>query len=65
MIGKKAKGDGTTEYIWREVGEDHDALDSIGQALAAYASMGFSTGMSGRQQRRYIVPKKKPRIKVI
>lgn len=40
---KKAKGDGTTVYTWKEVSPDHDALDSIGQALAAYASMGFAT----------------------
>lgn len=64
LIGKKGKGDGTTEYIWRQMGEDHDALDSIGQALAAYATMGFSTGMSGRQGKRYIV-KRKPKIKVV
>ena len=43
LLYKKEKPDGTVEYTWKELGEDHDALDAIGQALAAYASMGFSS----------------------
>ena len=65
LIGKKAKGDGTTVYTWKEISPDHDALDSIGQALAAHASMGFST--AGREQtiRRHGKPvPKKRRLKI-
>lgn len=45
---KRARQDGTVEYTWKEIGEDHDALDAIGQCLATYASQGFSTGDTGR-----------------
>lgn len=38
LIDKIERGDGTTEYKWKQVGENHDALDAIGQALATYAS---------------------------
>lgn len=40
---KKEKLDGSVEYTWKQMGSSHDALDAIGQALATYASMGFST----------------------
>ena len=64
LVMKKAKGDGTTVYTWKEVSPDHDALDSIGQALAAYASMGFAT-TGGELRRRYHAPKKKSRIRIV
>lgn len=44
---KKSRPDGTVEYQWRQVGEHWDVLDSLGQAMAAYASMGFAT--TGRE----------------
>lgn len=44
---KKQKQDGRFEYHWKSNG-DHDALDSIGQALATFASFGLSTGTSGK-----------------
>lgn len=47
LMGKKARQDGTVEYTWREVGDHWDALDSLGQAFAAYGSMGFAT--NGRE----------------
>ena len=37
LMMKRQRQDGTYEYHWRDNG-DHDALDSIGQALAAYAA---------------------------
>ena len=46
---KRARQDGTVEYTWKDIGEDHDALDSIGQCLATHASQGFSTGNTGRR----------------
>ena len=64
LLYKTEKPDGTVEYTWKEIGPDHDALDSIGQALAAYASMGFAT-TGGELRRRYYAPKKKPRIKFV
>ena len=56
---KKQRQDGTYEYHWRDNG-DHDALDSIGQALAAYGSMGFSTGSTGitNMLKRKVIRKK-------
>lgn len=47
LLAKRQRQDGTFEYTWKDNG-DHDALDSIGQALAAYGSQGFSTGDTGR-----------------
>lgn len=44
---KKQRPDGRFEYQWKSNG-DHDALDSIGQALATFASFGLSTGTSGK-----------------
>ena len=66
LVMKKAKGDGTTIYTWKEVSPDHDALDSIGQALAAYASMGFATtGGEVGNKMRYRVVKQKKRVKIV
>ena len=48
LLMKRARGDGTVEYTWKDIGEDHDALDAIGQCLATYASQGFATGDTGR-----------------
>lgn len=45
---KRARQDGTVEYTWKEIGEDHDALDAIGQCLATYASQGFANGNTGK-----------------
>lgn len=38
LIDKIERSDGTTEYKWKSISQDHDALDAIGQALATYAS---------------------------
>lgn len=46
-MNKREKPDGTIEYTWKENGSAHDALDAIGQCLASYGSMGFSTGVTG------------------
>lgn len=65
LVMKKAKGDGTTVYTWKEIGADHDALDSIGQALAAFGSMGFATTageIGSRVRRNFKRPQKKIRI---
>ena len=48
LLSKRARGDGTVEYTWKDIGADHDALDAIGQCLATYASQGFATGDTGR-----------------
>lgn len=60
---KRQRQDGAFEYHWRDNG-DHDALDSIGQALAAYAAQGFAL-VDGDTRRRYYMTKKKPRIKFV
>ena len=64
LVGKKSRQDGTVEYTWREIGEHWDALDSIGQALAAYATMGFATtgGEVVSRRLRYGVRKRKVRF---
>ena len=66
LVDKKAKGDETIEYTWKETTPNHDALDSIGQALAAYASQGFSTGNTGisslSAQRHHYTRKRKVRF---
>ena len=61
MVMKKQKSDGTIEYTWRQNGPDHDALDSLAQNYAAYASMGFATGDVGlinNLKKRRVVKKK-------
>lgn len=65
LIYKKSRGDGTTEYVWKQIGDDHDALDSIGQALAAFASQGFATSTTGRTALNVAKMKLKPRIKIV
>ena len=47
LLYKRDKPDGTIEYVWKEVGPEHDALDAIAQALAAFASQGYATAASG------------------
>ena len=65
LVMKKAKGDGTTVYTWKEIGADHDALDSIEQALAAFGSMCFSTtGGEIVSKLRRKLPKPKPKNKI-
>ena len=66
LIMKKERSDGTTEYQWKENGADHDALDAIGQCLATYASMGFSTGSTG-QSSMFNVQRRihKRRVKIV
>lgn len=65
LMMKKTRQDGTTEYTWKDNGA-HDALDSLGQALATYASMGYpmwgnsTTNMNAR--RTVIIPRRKVRI---
>ena len=65
LVGKKAKPDGTTVYTWKEVSPDHDALDSIGQALAAYASQGFAT--TGGETRKFRKRKinSRPKVRIV
>lgn len=64
LMMKRQRQDGTYEYHWRETG-DHDALDSIGQALAAHASQGFATATTGRtSMMRPRLPAKK-RIRIV
>lgn len=65
LMLKRARQDGTTEYHWKEIGDDHDALDAIGQCLATYASQGFSTGISGRSSIRQQRQTFKKRIKIV
>lgn len=48
LLLKRARQDGTVEYTWKDIGEDHDALDAIGQCLATYASQGLANGNTGR-----------------
>lgn len=68
LVGKKARQDGTVEYTWREVGEHWDALDSIGQAFAAYGSMGFATnGRENANKIRHVQNQalRKRRVKIV
>lgn len=64
LLLKRNRQDGTVEYHWKDIG-DHDALDSIGQALAAYASQGFATFETGRPNIHTRRKKVKPRIRLI
>lgn len=65
LVMKKQKSDGTTEYTWRENGPDHDALDSLAQNYAAYASMGFATGEVGLINNLQKTRKMKKKIKIV
>ena len=66
LMYKKDRPDGSVEYTWKEVSTDHDALDALAQALAAYAAQGFSNGASGfdsvAAKRHMFARKKKIRI---
>ena len=65
---KKERADGTTLYQWKATGPDHDALDAIGQALAAYASLGLATpthvgkSIAKAQARRLV---RRPKIRIV
>lgn len=65
LMAKRSRPDGTIEYTWKDVG-DHDALDSIGQALAAHATFGFATAQTGRTSltasRQRVTKRKKIKI---
>ncbi len=69
LLYKKERADGTTVYQWKANGPDHDALDAIGQALAAYASLGLATPthvgkpIAKANARRII--RHRPRIKIV
>ena len=67
LIGKKAKGDGTTVYSWKEISPDHDALDSIGQALAAYGSIGFANVAQSRMSNSQKMnrTRKRQRVRIV
>jgi hypothetical protein len=68
LVGKKVRNDGTVEYTWREIGEHWDALDSIGQALAAYGAMGYATnGRENGNKTRFVARQKfhKRKVKLI
>ena len=64
LMMKRQRQDGTYEYHWRDNG-DHDALDSIGQALAAYAAQGFATADTGRRDMTKTRYKMKKRVKIV
>lgn len=61
---KRQRSDGRFEYHWKSNG-DHDALDSIGQALATFASFGLSNGASGKAFASARKAKHQRRIKII
>ena len=68
LLYKRERSDGTTDYRWKANGPDHDALDAIGQALAAYASLGLATPTHvgkpiAKVAKRRIV--RRPRIRII
>lgn len=65
LMYKRERRDGTTEYTWKKVGPDHDALDTIGQALAVFASLGIAvaTGVDAAPTvRRRFVRRQKIRV---
>lgn len=64
LLLKKMRQDGTYEYHWKDNG-DHDALDSLGQALAAYASQGFATAETGRKSLAIGRRRFKKRVKIV
>ena len=64
LVMKRQRQDGRFEYTWKNNG-DHDALDSLGQALAAYASQGFSSGTSGKAVLKQQRQKHRPRFRII
>lgn len=64
LLMKRARNDGTVEYHWKDNG-DHDALDSIGQALAAYASQGFANGNTGRSNIKVARQRVKKRVRFV
>lgn len=64
LMYKKEKPDGSTEYTWREVASDHDALDALAQALAAFGSQGFVNAATANTMpiaihRRMVMKKKR------
>lgn len=68
LIMRKMRQDGTTEYTWKKIGPDHDALDAIGQCLATYASQGFSDGNTGRMSLaapRRLIPRRKAKVRIV
>ena len=65
LIMRKERQDGTTEYVWKENGPDHDVLDAVGQCLATHASMGFATSNTGISNMYVHRRKTKRRIKII
>ena len=60
---KRNRQDGTVEYTWKDIG-DHDALDALGQAFAAHASLGYASGVSGRLTMR-VKQVKKPKFRFV
>lgn len=68
LIDKVEQADGTTKYVWKDVGKDWDALDSLAQALACYGTFNFSdntTGIQNISQKKILRYRQKPRIKII
>lgn len=66
LVSKKLQPDGQWSFIWRDVGENHDVLDSLAQCLACYSSMGYSTGDTGRMQMNVSIKRnKRPRVRIV
>lgn len=68
LIDKKDQADGTTKYMWKDVGKDWDVLDALAQALACYGTFNFSdntTGISNISQKKILRYRQKPKIKII
>lgn len=72
LLYKKERADGSIDYRWKDLGPDHDALDAIGQALAAYASLGLSApthvgnlaaSVAAVVRRRMVA--RRPRIRIV